>query len=326
MKKPHISVVSPVYGCVQALPELCARLHAELSKITNNYEIILVNDASPDASWDVICQYAEIDKRIKGINLSRNFGQHYAVTAGLDFAFGDWVVVMDCDLQDNPEEIVRLYEKANTGYDIVFACKSKRQDSWTKRNLSRLFFYIYQYLSERKVNARMGNFGIYSQKVIASIRLLKEQNRSFGLFALWVGYRRAEIDVIHSARFYGQTGYTFTKAISLAIDSILADSDKLLRLTIKFGFVVSFISMISALYIIFRYFMYAKSVEGWTSLFVSLYFATGLIIGTIGIVGLYVGKIFDEVKRRPLYIIDELTFDINTTPAEHTSAGSGSDS
>ncbi len=310
MKKPHISVVSPVYGCVQALPELCARLHAELCKITDNYEIILVNDASPDESWSVINRFAALDNRVKGISLARNFGQHYAVTAGIDFAFGDWVVVMDCDLQDNPEEIIRLYEKANTGFDIVLACRSKRQDNWVKRNLSKLFFYIYQYFSERKVNNRMSNFGIYSQKVIASIRLLKEQNRSFGLFVLWVGYKRAEIDVIHSARIYGKTGYTLSKAIGLAIDSILADSDKLLRLTIKFGFIVSSISMISAFYIIFRYLLYAKPVEGWTSLFVSLCFATGLIIGTVGIVGLYVGKIFDEVKQRPLYIINESTFDI----------------
>lgn len=309
MSRPHLSVVSPVYGCVQALPELCERLQIILSSLTSDYEIILINDGSPDNSWSIIQQLAAEDARVKGINLSRNFGQHYAITAGLDFAHGDWVVVMDCDLQDRPEEIPKLYEKARSGYDIVVGRRAERKDHWAKKGLSKVFYRVFAYFSGTKVDNRIGNFGIYAQKVIRSIRRLKEQNRSFGLFAIWVGFRRAEIDVDHAARSHGRSSYTFRKMAKLALDSILAHSDKLLRLTVKLGLTVSVLSLIYAAWIALRYYLWATPIIGWTSLIVSVYFTAGLIIGTIGIVGLYVGKIFDEVKHRPLYIIDSLTFE-----------------
>jgi dolichol-phosphate mannosyltransferase len=309
MSRPHLSVVSPVYGCVQALSELCARLQAVLSSLTPNYEIILINDGSPDDSWSIIQQLAAVDGRVKGINLSRNFGQHYAITAGLDFAHGDWVVVMDCDLQDRPEEIPKLYEKARSGYDIVVGRRAERKDHWAKKRLSKLFYRVFAYFSGTKVDNRISNFGIYAQKVIGSIRRLKEQNRSFGLFAIWVGFRRAEIDVDHAARSHGRSSYTLRKMAKLALDSIIAHSDKLLRLTVKLGLTVSVFSIFYAAWIALRYFLWATPIIGWTSLIVSIYFTAGLIIGTIGIVGLYVGKIFDEVKHRPLYIIDSLTFE-----------------
>ncbi len=307
---PHISIVTPVYGCSQALPELCRRLHSVVGSISTDYEIILVNDASPDDAWAAIQALAAKDQRVKGINLSRNFGQHYAITAGLDFALGDWVVVMDCDLQYQPEDIFKLYRTAQLGYDIVMGLRADRKDHWFKKKLANAFYRVFFYLSGTSVNNRLGNFGIYSKKVIRSVRALKEQNRSFGLFALWVGYRRAEIDVNHAGRPYGRSAYTVRKMAALAIDSIVAHSDKLLKLTIKLGLVVSLISLLSATWIVISYFMWATPIMGWTSLIVSVYFMSGLIIGTVGVVGLYVGKIFDEVKRRPLYIIDTTTFDM----------------
>lgn len=313
MQRPHLSVVSPVYGCVQALPELCERLQTVLSDLAQDYEIILINDGSPDESWSIIQQLAAEDGRIKGINLSRNFGQHYAITAGLDFAQGDWVIVMDCDLQDRPEEIPKLYEKAQSGYDIVVARRAERKDHWVKKELSKAFYHVFAYFSGTKVDNRIGNFGIYAQKVVHSIRRFKEQNRSFGLFAIWVGFRRAEIDVDHAARSHGRSSYTFRKMAKLALDSIIAHSDKLLRLTVKLGLSVSVLSLLYAAWIVLRYFLWATPIIGWTSLIVSVYFTAGLIIGTIGIVGLYVGRIFDEVKHRPLYIIDSLTFEPTQT-------------
>ena len=308
---PHLSVVSPIYGCAQALPELCERLHTVLGSFTPNYEIILVNDASPDEAWVAIQALADMDPRVKGINLSRNFGQHYAITAGLDFASGDWVVVMDCDLQDLPEEIPKIYQTAQSGFDIVVGRRADRKDHWLKKFFSRMFYRVFAYFSGTAVDNRIGNFGIYAKKVIRSIRTLKEQNRSFGLFALWVGFRRTEIDVVHAVRTHGRTSYTFRKMAALAIDSIVAHSDKLLRLTVKFGLFVSFLSLLYAAWIVFRYFIWATPIIGWTSLIVSIYFTAGLIIGTVGIVGLYVGKIFDEVKGRPLYIIDATTFEMS---------------
>ncbi len=308
---PHISIVSPVYGCCNSLEELCNRLHSVLQRITTNYEIILVNDASPDNSWLTIQKLAEADCRIKGINLSRNFGQHYAITAGLNFAHGDWVIVMDCDLQDVPEEITNLYQTAQQGFDVVVGQRKERKDHFFKRLFSLLFYRIFAYFSGTKVNNRIGNYGIYSQKVITSIRLLKEQNRSFGLFAIWVGFRRTEIEISHSARAHGCSSYTLRKMANLAFDSIVAHSDKLLRLTVKLGLFVSFSSLLFAIWLFVNYLLWATPLIGWTSLILSVYFTTGLIIGTIGIVGLYVGKIFDEVKGRPLYIIDSTTFEIS---------------
>jgi glycosyltransferase involved in cell wall biosynthesis len=309
MAVPHISVVTPVYGCGGSLPELCDRLSAALSPITADFEILLVNDASPDGAWDVIKELAIADGRIRGMNLSRNFGQHFAITAGLDHARGDWVVVMDCDLQHKPEEIPKLYRKAQEGYDLVVGMRTQRQDSYLKKLGSRLFYRILNYLTDAKVDNRLSNFGIYSRKVIRSITALREQNRAFGLLALWVGFRRAEIGIEHASRPYGASAYTLRRMTSLAVDSILSHSDRPLLLTVKLGLFLSFTSFLYALWILARYFFWATPVEGWSSLIVSIYFTAGLIMGSIGVVGLYVGKIFNEVKGRPLYFIDATTFE-----------------
>ncbi len=306
---PHISIVTPVYGCAANLEKLYSRLTNTLQRITENYEIIMVNDASPDDAWETIKLLAEQDSRVKGINLSRNFGQHRAITAGLDFACGEWIVVMDCDLQDQPEEIPKLYAKALEGYDVVVGKRVDRQDSFFKKAGSALFYKIYNYLTGSKIDRAIGNFGIYSAKVVDSVRQFKEQNRSFGLFVLWSGYKRTEIDIVHAERETGQSSYSFPKLINLAIESIVAHSNKPLQLSVKLGFSLSFLSFLYAFWLTIRYFLWDYHVEGWTSLIVSVYFLAGLIIGSIGMTGLYIGKIFDEVKQRPLYLISETTFE-----------------
>lgn len=307
-KSPHISVVSPVYGCPEALNELCERLHKTLGSITENYEILLVNDASPDNSWEIIKDLAQKDPCVKGVNLSRNFGQHYAITAGLDFAVGDWVVVMDCDLQDVPEEIEKLHAKALTGFDIVVARRAERKDGLVRKGLSKFFSLIFSYFTGTKIDNRIASYGIYSRKVIDGIIQLREQNRSFGLFVLWVGFSRVEIDVRHAARAHGKSSYDFQRMARLAIDSLVAHSDKLLRLTVKLGLTISVVSLLFALWLVISYLVSGTPIVGWTSLIVSVYLTAGLIIGTIGILGLYIGKIFDEVKNRPLYIVASTTF------------------
>ncbi|WP_051295243.1 glycosyltransferase family 2 protein [Azonexus hydrophilus] len=307
--KVDFSVVVPVYGCSSCLYELHERLRSSLRTITENYEIILVNDASPTASWEVICELSKQDSRVRGINLSRNFGQHYAITAGLDFSRGDWVVVMDCDLQDQPEEIIKLYRKAQEGFDLVVGRRINRQDGYFKKLGSRWFNLIFDYFTGSQLDNRIGNFGLYSKRVVNSIRSMREQNRSFGLFAYWVGFRRAEIDIIHAARKEGRSGYTLRRLVNLAIDSIVAHSNALLMLTIKTGFLMAVGSVLFSLWLAVRYFISGGGVTGWTSLMVSIYFTAGLMITCIGVVGLYIGKIFNEVKGRPLYIVQSTTFD-----------------
>ena len=300
-----ISVVSPVYGCRECLGELCSRLAATLAPLTDDFEIILVNDACPQGSWEHIQALARQDNRIKGLNLSRNFGQHYAITAGLDHASGDWVVVMDCDLQDKPEEIGKLYAKAMEGYDIVFGQRIERQDSFFKKLASRLFYRVLEYFTDTEHDKTIANFGIFSRQVIATVNRYREQNRSSPLFVKIAGFRRPQLPVQHDDRLYGKSSYNLAKLVNLAIDSIVAHSNKPLRLFIQMGFFIALGSLLYACWLFLSYFLYGDIAEGWTSMMVSMFFMFGLLFGILGILGLYIGKIFDEVKGRPLYIIRE---------------------
>ncbi len=301
----HISVVSPVYGCCESLMPLYVRLKETLTTITEDFEIILVNDDSPDDSWQVIIDLSEKDKRVKGINLSRNFGQHYAITAGLDFAKGNWVVVMDCDLQDKPEELVKLYKKAIDGYDVVFGRRHQRQDRYLKRLSSKLFYKVYDYFTDGYTDSAVANYSIVSKVVVNSYKQLKEQNRSYPLFINWLGFKKATVDIEHHSRESGNSSYTLKKLLVLAADSIISQSNKLLRLSIQLGFILALGSILYALWLTIRYFLYSVPIEGWTSVMVSMYLLSGMIFINLGLLGIYIGKIFNETKARPLYLIKE---------------------
>lgn len=302
----EISIVCPVYGCSGALTTLTDRLIQTLTKITEDFEIIYVNDACPQGSWGVIQQIAEQDARIKGINLSRNFGQHDAITAGLDHVKGKWVVVMDCDLQDQPEEIAKLYQKAQEGYDIVLAQRFERKDSLFTKLSSKIFYKVLSYLTEIQYDSMVANFGIYSAKVIQSVTLYREQNRAFPLFINHVGFKKTSICVEHDARNQGRSSYSLKKKLKLALDCVIAYSNKPLRMSIQFGAFTSFFSLCYAFWLIIRNFIFEVPVPGWTSIMVSFFFMFGLLLFMIGILGLYIGKIFDEVKARPLYLVREM--------------------
>ncbi|MBY0577893.1 MAG: glycosyltransferase family 2 protein [Burkholderiales bacterium] len=306
---PHISVVIPVYKAENCLDELYARLKAAIEPISGDFEILLVEDCGGDRSWDLIGELAKKDPRVKGLQFSRNFGQHYGITAGLDHAGGDWVVVMDCDLQDRPEEIPRLYAKAQEGFDVVLARRGHREDPFLKRLASWAFYKIFSYLSDMEYDGQTGNFRIISKKVVKSFRLMREQLRFFGGLISWAGFASASIDVRHAERFEGKSTYTFKKLMHLATDTIIAYSDKPLRLSIRFGFTISFLSFLYGLYIVYHALFHGAAIMGWSSLIVSLYFLGGIIISILGVIGIYLGKTFDEAKRRPLYIISHTTFD-----------------
>lgn len=303
--QPLISIVSPVYRAEKIVDKLVERISEEVSKITENFEIILVEDGSPDDSWEAIERNCQKDTRVKGIKLSRNFGQHYAITAGLDAAKGKWIVVMDCDLQDRPEEIINLYTKALEGYDIVLASRHQRQDTFFKKFFSKIFYYILSYLTGTEQDPTIANFGIYSNKVIDSISKMRESIRYFPTMVRWVGFCRVKINVEHASRDEGSTSYNFSRLFNLALDIILAYSDRPIRLTIKLGFIISFISFCFAIITILQYLLGVISVSGYASLIISIWFFSGLIMTTLGIVGLYVGKTFEGVKNRPIYITEK---------------------
>lgn len=307
----HISVVIPVYKAEEHLHELYRRLKQSLEIISKDFEIILVEDCGGDRSWDIIMELAERDIRVRGIQFSRNFGQHYGITAGLDYCRGDWVVIMDCDLQDRPEEIPRLYAKAQEGFDIVLAKRARRKDKFLKRFTSRLFYRLFSYFADIEYDEQVGNFRIMASKVVQNLRLIRESLRFLGGLVNWVGFSTSSIEAQHEERSRGKSTYTIKKLFKLASEVIIAYSDKPLRISIFFGFIVSMFSFLYGTYIIFKRMLYGIPVLGWSTLAVSFFFINGIIIINLGIIGIYLGKTFDETKKRPLYIINKFTPNAN---------------
>ena len=310
----HISVVIPVYKAESCLEELYRRLKAALETVTQDFEILLVEDCGGDRSWQVITQLAQRDARVKGLQFSRNFGQHYGITAGLDYCDGDWVVVMDCDLQDRPEEIPRLYAKAQEGHEIVLARRGKRHHPLFKRMLSWLFYRLFSYLADTEYDPQAGNYRIVSRKVVAGYRKMREHSRFFGSLINWMGFPAASIDVQHDDRYDGQSTYTFGKLWQLATETIIAYSDKPLRLAVRGGFLIAALAFVCGVYVLVRNLLYGSPVMGWSSLMVSFYLIGGIIIALLGVIGIYLGRTYDETKQRPLYLILHSTFDERKQP------------
>jgi len=304
----HLSIVIPVYKAEACMHELHQRLLAALEPLTPDFECIFIEDCGGDQSWQLICDIAQADPRFKGIQFSRNFGQHYGITAGLDYCSGDWVVVMDCDLQDAPEEIPNLYHKAQEGFDVVLGRRKNRQDNTKKKLSSQLFFKLFNYLTDMNYDPNVGNFRIISKKVVNNCKSMRENLRFFPGMIEWMGFSSTTIDVNHGKRSAGESSYTFGKLLSLATNTIIAYSDKPLRISIQFGFSIAFLALLFGVALLIYALFFNVPITGWSSLIISLYFLGGIIIANLGIIGIYLGKTFDESKKRPLYIINETTF------------------
>lgn len=305
VKKIDISVVIPVYGCRAAIPELHRRLCESLEKISKAFEIILVDDYCPQNSWEEIQKVCEKDKRVIGIHMARNFGQIRAITAGLDKSRGDWVVVMDCDLQDRPETIPELYQKAQEGYDVVFARREGRKDSAITKFLSKCFYKVYDYFTDGTFDSSICNFSISKRKVIDYYCRMREQNRAYTMFIRWLGFKQTAIDMPADERFEGKSSYNLKRKLKMAFEIITSQSNKPLLFSVKLGFVSAFLALIYIIYLVFREIILGDVLVGWTSIVASIYLMGGIILCAIGVVGIYVGNIFNEAKNRPLYVIDE---------------------
>ncbi|MBH8557418.1 glycosyltransferase family 2 protein [Hymenobacter negativus] len=300
---PSFSVVIPVYGCAAALPELYRQLTETLGRLTDDYEIILVNDHSPDASWALIEALAAADERLLGLNLSRNFGQHTAITAGLDRATGEWVAVMDCDLQDIPAEIPKMYAHARQHeLDIVFGRRANRQDTATKQLLGRTFYKLLKWLGGPVSDPTTGNFGVFHRRVVAALRHVREPTRAFPLQVRWLGFRQGALDVQHAVRMHGTSSYSLGKLVRLAVAVLLAYSDKPLRLLVKLGAIIVAVALIAAVWLVGQGLLGHSNLM-LPALMVSVWLLGGLSLTALGIVGLYVSRVFDSVKNRPLYIV-----------------------
>lgn len=305
-ESPHISVISPVYGAGGLLEELVSRIKATVSLISEEYEIILVEDCGTDNSWELIRKACAEDKRVIGIRHSRNFGQQYALNCGLDHARGEWVVTLDCDLQDRPEEIITLYNKAKEGYEIVLASRQHRQDDFLKKFSSRAFYRLLTYLTDTHQDPSVANFALYHRKVVDALKSMGDYSRYYPMMNQWVGFRLTKIDIRHAEREDSKrSSYSFEKRLNLAFDVIISFSNKPLRLAIKLGITITLTAMFLAIVLVISYFLGRYYVSGWASVFLSLWFLAGLLITILGVIGVYVGKILETIKRRPAYIVGE---------------------
>lgn len=305
MKRPLFSIISPVYKAEKIVPELVRRITDSVKKVTEDYEIVLVCDGSPDNSWIAIKEECSKDEKVKGINLSRNFGQHYAITAGMRFAKGDWIVLLDCDLQDPPEEISRLYSKALEGYDIVQSRRMHRKDGFFKRLSSKTFHLVFDWFSGMKTDSTISNLGIYNRKVIDAFNSMQETSRSFGTLLSYVGFKKCTIEVEHSERFEGKSSYSFGKLMKLMFDVTISNSNKPLRIITVIGLLFSVLAFMLALYNVVAYYVGINNLQGFTTTVFSIWFMGGMLMMVLGVLGLYIGKIFNQVKQRPLFIVDE---------------------
>lgn len=296
----EISIVSPVYQAEEIVPHLVKEITVAVEAITHLYEIILVDDRSDDGSWTAIKKECKNNKKIKGLRLSRNFGQHSAITAGLKFTKGNWIIVMDCDLQDRPDQISTLYNEALKGFDIVYARRRARKDSKIKK-----IYSVFSYLTDTTQDATIANFGIYNKKVIDAVLCMNDNMRYFPAMVQWVGFRSTSVDVVHASRAQGNSTYSLGKMSRLAINNIISFSDKPLKLVAQAGLVLSGVSFAIGLLYFIGYLLGAIKIAGYASVIISIWLTAGINIFVLGIVGIYVGKAFEKIKGRPVYVVDE---------------------
>jgi polyisoprenyl-phosphate glycosyltransferase len=304
--EPTLSIVIPVHNEEESLTELHNRLSNVLANIEGTAEIVVVDDGSRDHSFDVMLALRDLDDRVKVARLSRNFGHQIAISAGLDLAAGDAVVVMDADLQHPPELIPELVERWREGYDVVYGVMQERSsESWLKRVTARAFYALLGRLSDVDVPPAAGDFRLVDRKVVTAFRTMHEQNRYIrGMFS-WLGFRQIGIEYVCPPRFAGASKYTFRKMVRFARDGILSFSSVPLRLMLKLGIVVSLLAVASAVATVVAK-LSGHGVPGFATIVVSISFLGGVQLLVLGVIGEYIARIHDEVRGRPLYVFADL--------------------
>jgi polyisoprenyl-phosphate glycosyltransferase len=304
MEAVELSVVVPVYACEASLRELHRRLTESLAWTKGSYELVFVEDRGPDSSWPILRDLAQDDAHVRAFRLSRNFGQHAAITAGLSMSRGRWTVVMDCDLQDPPEEIQRLYAKAGEGYDIVLARRTQKRSSVFRRLASKLYFALLNTFAGTSIDPGHGSFSIISRKVVDSYLTFKDRDRHYLFVLYWLGFNQASLEYEHAPRATGKSAYTLRRLLTHALGGVFFQTTILLRWVIYLGFFLAALGLGAA-----AYFTVARingtAYPGWTSLVVLLLVIGGLITISTGVTGLYIGRVFNEARGRPLYVVDE---------------------
>lgn len=299
-----ISVVVPAYNEEENIFALYERLSTALEKVSASHEIIFVDDGSKDLTVEKIMRLRKADDRVKLVSFARNFGHEMANTAGFRYAQGEAVVIIDADLQDPPELIVDMYAKFKEGFDVVYAKRiSRKKESLIKKTTSKAFYRVMDALSDVEVPLDTGDFRLLSRRVVDEINALEEHNRYFRGLTHWVGFNVGYVEFHRDERFAGETKYNYIKLFKLAFDAILSFSYKPLKIFSVIGLWVSALSFAMLLYLTVGKLIGRQAVEGWTSMVAILLFCFGILMVQVSIIGEYVGRIYEEVKKRPLFIV-----------------------
>lgn len=317
VRAPLISVVSPVYRAEEIVDELVRQVTLALERVTPHFEIILVEDGSGDGTWPRIAAACAADPRVKGIKLSRNFGQHYAITAGLEHARGGHVVVMDCDLQDDPAFIPDLYAKAREGYDIVLTSKPERAHGLAKKFFARIFARSLKWMAGGgSPDWLVGGYSMLSRRAVEALLRIQDVHRHYLGMIRWLGFPVAHVPVVHRPRLRGRSSYNAAKLIRHAIDGWVSYSNRLLYISVALGFsfLVTAIVLVALIFVVYFVRGFAP---GWPSLVVLILTCTGVLLMSVGVLGIYIGKIFDQIRARPLYIVEQT---LNETDCPHRGA------
>ncbi|MEI6126018.1 MAG: glycosyltransferase family 2 protein [Pseudomonadota bacterium] len=314
--RPYLSLVIPVFNEAEIIATLCSRMVSALAHLTDEYEVIFVNDGSTDSSLQLLGAVAARNKRFRVIDLARNFGHQTAITAGLQYALGAAVIIMDADLQDPPELIPHFVEKWKEGFAIVYAVRAKRKEGLLKRALYKVFYRTLQKLANIDIPLDSGDFGLIDRRVVDIINKMPECNRFIRGLRSWAGFRQTGIPYDRDARFSGVPKYSFSKLFKLALDGLFSFSTIPLRLATAMGFIISGLSFLGIFLYLYR-FLTTPRVPGFTTLIIIVLFIGGVQLITVGILGEYIGRIYDETKQRPLFVVRET---INIDEVRHAGA------
>lgn len=303
-----VSIVVPVHNEEEVLSELYRRLNEVLAEISYAYEVIFVDDGSSDATLEIVTGLCDLDKSIAVIELSRNFGKEAAVSAGLDVAIGDAVIVIDADLQDPPELILDFLRAWEDGYDVVYGVRRTRDgDTWLKRQSARAFYRILNSLSDVEIPENAGDFRLLSRMAVDALKSMNERHRYMkGLFA-WVGYKQKAILYDRDPRFAGETKWNYWKLWTLALEGITSFTDVPLKLATYLGVLTSGMSFLYGIYFLIRTLLFGNPIPGYPSLILVVLFLGGVQLVCLGILGEYMARTYAESKQRPLYLIKSMT-------------------
>lgn len=305
-----LSVIIPSYNEERNVGIMHERLTKTLSEITDSYEMIFVNDCSKDQTLLRIKELAEKDSHVKYLSFSRNFGHQIAVSAGLDFCTGEAVVIIDGDLQDPPELITQMYERYKEGYKVVYAKRKTREgETWFKKATAKIFYRLLASMTSIDIPVDVGDFRLIDRVIVEHLRNMPEKSKYIRGQIAWIGYKQTFVEYHRDARLYGTTNYPLKKMLRFALDGITAFSDKPLKIASGLGIFSAIVSLLALVYALVSHFCFHTTITGWTSLILSVLFIGGVQLITIGIIGEYIARINNDVRNRPLYILDEKNID-----------------